>query len=156
MSSKTSIVDLIQCHSFLTHFDRQYVAILAEHASNVMFQAGSYIFNEGDAAEHFYLIRSGRVALQTSSPQTEPKTFQTLQKCDFLGVSWLVSPYRWAFDALAVTDVEAVAFDATKLHEECESDHDFGYALMKLFVPAIIERLKQARLKEMDIYGGQV
>ncbi len=37
-------------------------------ASNTHFKAGEYLFHEGDAADRFYLLRSGRVRLEIAAP----------------------------------------------------------------------------------------
>jgi hypothetical protein len=72
---------------------------------------------------------------------------------EILGVSWLVPPYRWDFDARAVGLVRAVAFDAACLRGKCEADHDLGYELMKRFVPELVRRMQAARLQSLNLYG---
>ncbi len=149
----SGITDLLSVHPVLQGLAPAFLNHIAECAHQREIPAGTQILTEGDTASHFFLIRTGKVALQTSSPSTKVETFQTLGGSDFIGVSWLAPPYRLAFDAVAMTDVSAIMFDARCLRAKCENDHALGYALMQVFVPAIIERLKCARLKALDLYA---
>lgn len=147
-------VGLVRAHPFFAGLADAHVLALAGCAREASFPAGATIFTEGDAANDFFLIRSGGVALQTASPDRPPATFQTLRDGDFVGVSWVAPPYRWSFDAQAAADVEAIAFDARCLRGKCEVDNSLGYELMLRFVPALIERLTAARLQALDLYGS--
>ena len=63
---------------------------------------------ESEAADAFYVIRRGAVALETFVPQRGPVTIETLHEGDLLGWSWLFPPYRTAFDARAIGEVHAI------------------------------------------------
>jgi CRP/FNR family transcriptional regulator, cyclic AMP receptor protein len=104
-------------------------------------------------ANHFHIIRHGRVALQIFVPHRGEMTFQTLSDSDVLGWSWFVPPYRRHFNAQALESTRALAFDAACLRKKCEEDHDLGYELMRRFVTVIVERLQTARIQMTDMYG---
>lgn len=140
-------------HPFLGGFSREALSVIAGCAANRRYDAGSYLCREGEPADHFFLIRHGRITLETNAPERGVLTFQTLGEGEILGVSWLVPPYRWDFDARAVGLVRAVAFDAACLRGKCEADHDLGYELMKRFVPELVRRMQAARLQSLNLYG---
>lgn len=117
------------------------------------YQPGEYLFREGEAADRFYLIREGHVALEVKAPGRAPVICQTLGAGEIVGVSWLIPPYRWSFDARAVESTRAIAMDAACLRGKCEADHDLGYEMMKRFMPALLQRLHSTRLQILDIYG---
>ena len=48
-------------HPFLHDMKPEHLAALAEFAMPTHFAAGELIFQQGDTANRFYLIRSGRV-----------------------------------------------------------------------------------------------
>ena len=48
----------------------------------------------------------------------------------------------------------AIGIDAKCLRGKCESDHDFGYAMMMRFVPVLVERLQATQLQVLDVYGA--
>lgn len=122
-------------------------------ARNCRFDAGAYIFREGDDADEFYLIRHGWVALEVVAAGQSPVIFNTLGAGDVLGASWLIPPYKWMFDARAVELTRAIGIDAKCLRGKCEADHDLGYEMMKRFLPVFIRRLHATRLQILDVYG---
>ena len=140
-------------HPFFKNLEPRYLQLIAGCATNVRFDAGQYIFREDDEANHFYLIRHGKVALEVFSVQRGPLVIQTIDEGDVLGWAWLVPPYRTVFVARAIELTRAIALDGRCLRGKCEQDHDLGYELMKLFAQIIVERLHAARLQLMDIYG---
>lgn len=150
----TDTIDRIRTHQFFEGLEEAHIESLADCAHPTGFAAGTPLFREGEEARHFHLILSGSVALQTAAPDRAPATFQTLDSGDFVGVSWLVPPFRWGFDACAMSEVETIAFDAACLRGKCELDHGLGYALLMRFVPALVERLTSARLQALDLYGA--
>ena len=150
-----NLEQVLREHAFLDGLDQAACSLVCGCAEHVTFEAGSYLFREGQPADRLYLIRHGRVALEISVPERGALTFQTLGENEIIGVSWLVPPYRWAYDAKALELVRAIAIDAGCLRMECEKDHDFGYKLMMRFVPILIERLQATRFQILDVYGGR-
>ena len=127
--------------------------LIAGCGSNVHFDQGAVLFREGDAADIFYLVRHGTVALETYVPARGPAMIETLQPGEVVGWSWLFPPYRWHFDARALTDLRATAFDGACLRGKADADPRLGYDLMSRFAQVLIERLQWTRLRLLDVYG---
>lgn len=144
---------IVKEHPFFAGIEEGFCKLLCGCAKNVRFEAGQYLFHESDPANEFYLIRHGRVSLELHAPERGPVTFQTLGSGEVVGVSWLIPPYRWTYDAKALELVRAIAMDATCLRRKCETDHDLGYEMMKRFMPVLIQRLQATRLQILDVYG---
>jgi CRP/FNR family transcriptional regulator, cyclic AMP receptor protein len=144
---------IIKAHPFFAGLDPAFIDLISGCARNVRFDAGEYLVHEGAAADQFFLLRHGRVAFQITSPGRGAVMFQTLGAGEVVGVSWLIPPYRWTFDAKALELVRAIAVDAACLRGKCEADHHFGYEMMKRFMPVLIERLHATRLQILDVYG---
>jgi CRP-like cAMP-binding protein len=70
-----------------------------------------------------------------------------------VGISWLVPPYRWRYDAKAIESTRTIAIDAACLRQQSDADHDLGYEMMKRLLPMIVQRLQTTRLQILDIYG---
>ena len=145
---------IIREHPFFAGLEDGFCTLVCGCAKNVRFEAGQYLFHEGEPADEFYLIRHGRVALELTAPGRGAVSFQTLGAGEVVGVSWLIPPYRWTYDARALTLVRAISLDAACLRQKCEDDHDLGYAMMKRFMPVLIERLQATRLQILDVYGA--
>jgi CRP/FNR family cyclic AMP-dependent transcriptional regulator len=146
---------IVREHPFFAGLEEEFCAHICGCAKNVRFEADQYILHEGQAADQLYLLRHGRVALEVTVPGRGPVTFQTLVAGEIVGVSWLIPPYRWTYDAKALEATRAIAMDATCLRRKCEEDHDLGYEMMKRFVPVLIERLHGTRLQMLDVYGSE-
>lgn len=144
---------LIQEHPFFAGLDVTSLELVAACASNVHFAAREYLFHEGDPADQFYLLRSGRVRLETAVPGRTPVALETIQAGEVIGWSWLFPPYLWHFDAVATESVRATAFDGKCLRGKCEENHDLGYELALRSAYIMIQRLQATRLQLLDVYG---
>ncbi|MCC3244563.1 cyclic nucleotide-binding domain-containing protein [Methylocystis sp. WRRC1] len=143
-------------HPFFADLDEGFCKLACGCAKNVRFEAGQYIFHEGEPADQLYLVRQGRIALQISAPGRSAATFLTLGAGEVFGVTWLVPPYQWTYDAKALELTRAIAIDAACLRNKCEADHDLGYELSKRLMAVLIERLHSTRMQMLDIYGSHV
>lgn len=141
-------------HPFFKGLDPQYLNVITGCASNAKFEAGEYLFREGQNANAFYVIRKGKVGIETYTPKG-PVLIQTISDGEILGWSWLVSPYRWRFDAKACDLTRVISLDGACLRKKCEEDHHLGYELLKRFTQIITDRLEATRLQLLDVYGNE-
>ena len=148
-----SLERILRAHRFLAGIDKAFSGLIIGCAKNVRFEAGQYLFHEGDDADAFYLIREGRIAIEVAIPGRGAITFLTLGEGEIVGVSWPIPPYRWMFDARAVVLTRAIGIDAACLRTKCDADHHLGYEMMKRFLPVIVKRLQATRLQILDVYG---
>ncbi len=144
---------IIREHPFFAGLDEPFLELVVGCAKNVRFASGQYLFREGGAADQFYLLREGRVALELAAPGRGALSFLTIAEGEVVGVSWLIPPYRWTYDGRAMGLVRAIALDAACLRGKCEANHDLGYDMMKRVMRIVIERLHATRLQLLDVYG---
>jgi CRP/FNR family transcriptional regulator, cyclic AMP receptor protein len=130
------------------------LTLIAGCAQNVGFDEDTLLFREGEAADTFYVVRRGRVALELHTPERGGIVIETIGPGEVVGWSWLFAPYRWHFDARAAGPVRAIAFDGACLRGKCDDDKELGYELMKRFGQVMIDRLQHARVRLLDVYGG--
>ena len=147
-----NLTDILRQHPFLAGLSESHMQVLVGCASNVRFAEGAPLIHEGEVANKFYLVRAGRIALETDVNARGKIRIQTVGPGDVLGWSWLISPYRWHFNALAVADVRAVALDGECLRKKCEDDHDFGYEMLSRFSQVMERRLEATRMQLLDLY----
>ncbi len=148
--SKSSIESYLSAHPFFTGLDDEYVKYLASSATERRIKKGAALFQQGKPADKFYLLRDGRVSVQVPAVMGPALEIQNLGKDQILGWSWLIQPYRWSFQALAMEDSEVLEFDGSAILAHCEDDPRFGYELLKRFATLMSERLDAARQKMMD------
>ena len=148
-----SLEPILRGHPFFANFADEHIRLVTGCARNRRFEVDQYLFHEGESADEFFLIRHGKVALEIHSPGQPPMVLATLDEGEIAGVSWLVPPYRWMFDARTLEPTRALGIDAACLRNKCDADHDLGYTMMTRFLPAIVKRLHATRLQILDIYG---
>ncbi len=149
-----SIDAILAEHPFLKGLKPSHVDVLAGCASSAHFEAGAFIFRQGQEANAFYLLRDGKVAVDVFGARRHAVTIDTLGEGDVLGWSWLVPPFHWHFDAKVIEPTRAIALDGRCLRTHCDRDHELGYELMKRFAQVIEQRLDAARWQLLDALGG--
>jgi CRP/FNR family transcriptional regulator, cyclic AMP receptor protein len=120
------------------------IADLLTGGTPVRFDAGELLFRTGDAADRFYLIDHGTVALDLVAAG-QHHVIETLHDGEIAGFSWLFEPHRWLFDGRAVDDTEATMFIA--------ADQRLDAELMRHFAAIAVSRLQATRLQLLDVYG---
>ena len=146
--SAETLEAVVAKHPFLAGLPGQHLEVLLRNAMRVCFEKGETIFREGDPANRFYLIESGKISLETHEKNRPALQVQTIAGGDVLGWSWLFPPYTWQFEARAIEPTTAIFFYGTRLREECEQDHELGYELLNRMASIVISRL-QATRKEL-------
>ena len=123
----------------------EHLAVLPEGAQAVQFKPGEVLFREREPASQFYLIESGKIALEAHEPADRTTPVQSLGAGDVLGWSWLFPPFVWHFQARAIEPTNVIALNGAHLLVSAERDHDFGYELMKRVAQVVIRRLQATR-----------
>jgi CRP/FNR family cyclic AMP-dependent transcriptional regulator len=123
--------EIIGRHRLFVGLRQEFLDLVTGCAKNVRFKAGDDLCKEGHL------------------------TFQSAGPDEVVGLSWLVPPYRWNYDARAVEDTRAIAINTNCLRTKCEADSALGYEVMKRFMPTIVERLHATRLQLLDLYGNR-
>jgi CRP/FNR family transcriptional regulator, cyclic AMP receptor protein len=147
-----SLAPVLAEHPVLQGLAPAHLELIVGCASNVRFNPGEFIFRAGQEANHFYVVRSGRVSVETFAPQRGAITIETVGDGELLGWSWLIPPFEWHFDARALNLTRAVALDARCLRNKCDADTALGYELLKRFSQVMEQRLEATRLQLLDLY----
>jgi CRP/FNR family cyclic AMP-dependent transcriptional regulator len=148
-----SMTARVALHPFLAGMNPAQLALLTDCAIPVRFNKGQTILREGEMANRFYLIESGRVVLESGEGFGEPVIVETIGAGDLLGWSWMFPPYIWHFTARAAEPTKAIFFYGTILREYCERDHSLGYELFKRMTPIMMTRLQSARRKMLYLHA---
>lgn len=147
---ESTVREYLSEHPFFSGLSEDGLDVLAEHATARRIAAGEVLFRQGDPAQSFYLLKSGRVTVEIPALYGPALEIQNLGPEKVVGWSWLIAPFRWSFQARAIEDSDLYAFDGVALLSYCERDPRFGYGLLKRFAALMSERLEAARQKMMD------
>jgi len=142
----------VALHPFLAGMNHTPLTLLTDCAVARHFKANQKILGEGEFANGFYLIETGKVALESEASFGESIPIQILGAGDLLGWSWMFPPYIWQFTASAVEPTTALFFYAAILREYCEKDHSLGYELLKRISAVMVTRLQAAHDQMLSIH----
>ena len=145
---------LLASHPMFAGLDEADLDLIAGCGQNAHVSPGVMLFEEGGRADTFYVLRRGKVTIETHAPQRPAIVISTLGEGDVVGWSWLFPPYRWQFDARVIEPTSAIALDGACIREKCETDTRLGYRLMQRFARLAGERLQATRLQLLDVYGS--
>ena len=155
MIKSKDLVETLKEHAFVAGFQPAQIDRLAEIAHELHFDRDQIIFREGDESSFFYLILSGKVALEVTALGKTLRV-QTLLEGEELGwSSVLPTAGGKQFQARALAAVRALAFDGARLREACEHDCTFGYVLMRRLLQVVARRLQAFRLQLLDMYSPE-
>jgi len=132
--------------------DAQHIDKLAALATEVSFERDQIVFREGEAHNKFYIILSGKVALEIRAPSRVFRV-QTLQEGDEFGWSSLMAQGRRHFQARALQRVRALAFDGDEVQAAWREDPVLGVALLSRALRDVSGRLEATRLRLLEIYA---
>lgn len=147
-----SIQTALSNHPFLEGFSPNHLEKLSQLAFEVTFDPDQIIFREGDPSSFFYLIVSGKVALEIGAPGRFI-AIQTVGDGEELGWSSLLDHVNKQFRARCIEPVRALAFDGARVIAACETDHEFGYMILREVLEIVAERLRSTRLQVLDVYS---
>ena len=138
---------------FLSGLSSEHLDLLASFATAARYNAQQRLFKSDTDADRFYIIRDGKIGVEIPAIEGEPLRLQTLGNGGVLGWSWVIPPYRWLFDARALSATDIIAVDGVKLREHIETDQSLGYQLLKRFAVLMQERLNASRVAAIKAHN---
>ena len=142
----------VALHPFLAGMNHTQLALLTDCAVARYFNANQTILRQGEFANGFYLVETGKVALESQTGFGKSIPIQILGAGNLLGWSWMFPPYVWQFTAHAIEPTGALFFYAGILREYCEKDHSLGYELLKRISAVMVTRLQAAHDQMPSLY----
>ncbi|MGY5036446.1 Crp/Fnr family transcriptional regulator [Streptomyces sp. 900116325] len=126
---------------------------LMHFATEVSFPEGTRIFEEGQSADHFWIVRTGTVTLDFRVPGRPAAVIESLGHGELIGWSWLFSPYVWQLGAEAMTPVRAYELDAAQVRQECQADPELATDVALWVARVVAHRLQSTRARLLDLYA---
>lgn len=138
----------------LEGLDPAFLELIAGCSINVAFAEGERVIRAGDPADHFWVIRHGRVDVELDGGSRGTIVIERLDPGEILGASWIAEPFRTEFDATAIERSSAIKVDAQCLRGKCAADPELGHELYRRFATLMRDRLHATRLQLLDVYGS--
>jgi CRP-like cAMP-binding protein len=153
-SKREALEARVELHPFLVGLRPRHLKLLSDCAMATRFAANEYLFRQGDFANRFYLIETGKVILEALDEQGNCVVIEEVGGGKLVGWSWLFPPYVWHFDARAVKPTTALFFYGTILREYCAKDVSLGFELFKRMSQVMLERLQSARARLLSSHSA--
>lgn len=145
--SRQGLLGTFETHAFLSGLSDQHLMRLASGVKPFTAKAGEFLAREGAPANAFYLIQKGHVEIGNHAVGKPFLPLTTAGPGEVIGWSWLLPPHHWQFDCRAADAVRGLVFNAEWLREQCETDHELGYHLLKHLLAVVASRLTASRLE---------
>jgi len=151
--SEQSIQELLEAAHFTEGLSSEIISGLAHHARLLRVEAGTVLFAEGEFEDEIFVMLSGRAALEMAVPGRGRVRLLTVGPGELLGWSGLVDEGVMTATALVISEAQLIGLSSSRLLQLSESDHHFGYRLMRQTAMAVSRRLVATRLQLLDLYA---
>ncbi len=119
---------------------------ISKHSHEVKLQAGEYLFEEGQKAKYFYVVKTGSVSLTLKFPDKTGIEFDReldpMNRGELLGWSSIIGPGYYYFGVVANTPVSLIRIDAKILKQLMHDHPKEGYMILYEIADVIRDRLE--------------
>jgi len=122
-------------------------------AESFRYTGGQDIFHEGDPSLYFYIVKVGRVAIETHIPSKGRRTISTVGPGEVFSWSALVEPRIETASARAVEDTEVLRIKGGAMMDLCREDPAAGFEIYRTLAEIITARLIATRLQMLDVFA---
>ena len=141
---------------FLKDLPQQQFDLLAPLFKPFIAPSKTAIFEQGDQAEHLYLISSGTVSIQYK-PYDGPKiTLTHLHAGDVFGWSSVVGGEIYTSSAVSEDSVEAIRIRGIELQELCKEHYIAGCMILEKLAEVVSPRWKNAKDQVRDMLQNRL
>ena len=127
-------------------FSEDQLTEIAKITEKKTFEKGAQIYQEGDRANHIFLVIKGLVSMRKIAPgDTIGISFESREKGDLFGTACFMKPQEYTLNSVCLEDSEVMAIDADKLFELFQKYPEIGYKFMKEVAKIYFERYKIAK-----------
>jgi CRP-like cAMP-binding protein len=149
--SSLSVFDLMVMHEFVAELPSGWLRRLAVYGRPVHYVDGYRLFREDDLADRLWLVNTGELAIDFHVPGRGDIEVERIGAGSVVGISALVSPYRWALGAVVVDEIRAVEFYAAGVRALMAEDSDLGRDIFRRLLRTSQDRLAAARHRLVEL-----
>ena len=146
----------LQDQSLTRDLTEGQIAKLTALARKVDFEEDQIIFRAGEQSRYLYLVLSGRVCIEISTP-VYAVCLQTVGPGQAFGWSSLLDHHDTVFQVRAQERSTALCLDAVQLSAVCQEDPKLGFQLFRRLLDLVARRLQavESRLGEFCGFRGR-
>lgn len=129
------------------------LAALAAMAGLQTIPARTVLFREGAPCPDLFLVQAGHFSLDMNVPGRGHVTILTVGPGELLGWSALLGEGSMTAAATALEESRVITLPGAMLRTLCQTDHEFGFGLMRHTAVALSKRLLATRLQLLDLFA---
>ena len=141
----------LEHHPFLQDLSTDHQEILAGCARQTRFSGNTLVLSQGDAADRFFLIEDGCVAVNADRKGEGTIRIQTLGAGDVLGWSWLFPSHFYHFSARTLEPTKTISINAIQLRARFHQVPDLGNVLVKRMAQVVVKRLEATQSQLVEV-----
>ena len=129
----------LQQGDFFWRMDKGFVKKAMELSTKASFAEGDFLFHEGDRADHFYILLTGRVKL--SLCKSEKVVYMARQAGEIIGWSSLTEREAYSASGRCVESTNLLKIESTRFLNLLHDEPSSGLALFKRISTMLGNRL---------------
>jgi CRP/FNR family transcriptional regulator, cyclic AMP receptor protein len=153
VTDRNDVVDALAASWFGGGLPKHALRPLAELAERRTLPEGSVILREGQPADQFGIVLSGRLCLRILVPERGMVTILTVEPGDMFGWSAIVAPHRSTSTVIVCEESEVLLSDGAHLRRLLAADDALAATLYPRLLEALGRRLSATRIQLLDLYA---
>ncbi len=146
------IRELLEAHDVFSTLDATDLDLMSGCGHNQVVRPGEVLAREGDAADRFFLVRHGLLAIELHSAG-QSLVVDTVGPGGAVGWAWIFPPYRWTSDVRAVGRSRLLTIETGCFRDKADADPAFGYRIMQRVASVLVAEIDATHLRLLDLYG---
>jgi len=122
----------------------EYLALLKPLFERVSFRPGTVVVEQGDPAEHLYLVEHGVLEISYKPYDGEHITITHVEVGGLFGWSAVVGSPKYTSSGIAVEDLGVIRVRGADLRKLCGENPEAGKAILDTLANAVSARWKDA------------
>lgn len=117
--------------NFLKDMPEPLLKIIAEEAQLSIFGTGTQLITDSEAADTFYMLVMGQVAIKQSLTSDVDVIFALVQSGATFGIPALLKDHTSSYTAVCQEPCEVITLSGTKLRKLFQENHELAYYMFK-------------------------
>ncbi|WP_428605339.1 cyclic nucleotide-binding domain-containing protein [Sedimenticola sp.] len=142
--------NLLEQIPLFSDMTRQELEQVARHTEELTCNKGSYLFHEGDKADHLYVLLSGLVQMTAKGPEGQHTVIEILYPGDSFILAAVITHKRFLMSAEVVKNSRVLKIPGEELIELIRHGGDFGLTMMATLSTqfrSMVRQVKNQRLR---------
>lgn len=151
-------VEMLERSSIFTGLDRHALQSIAKACSTHNYRASEKCLNEGEPANNFFILMSGKMSIERRLPQSwlhaegiTDAWIDTVNEGEVFGWSAVVEPSVRTASVHCKTACEVIVVNGKELLDILDKHPESGYVFMKRLASVITSRLSTTAERLMEL-----